>query len=81
VTLAFFTGALASGFTAAGMSTLLIWIGTVVTGSSDPWGWAPWVVALVAIAFAAGTYVAEWVAYRRTLVRMRATGEPWAYRD
>ena len=81
MTVAFATGALASGFTAAGLSTLLIWIATVVTGSSDPWQWAPWVVALVALAFAAGTYFAEWVAYRRTLARMRSTGEPWAYRD
>ena len=81
MTLAFATGALASGFTAAGLSTLLIWIATVFTGSSDPWGWAPPVVALVAVAFAAGTYFAEWVAYRRSLATMRSTGEPWAYRD
>lgn len=81
MTLAFLTGALASGFTAAGLSTLLIWVATVVTGSSDPWGWAPSVVALVAVAFAAGTYFAELVAHRRTLGRMRAAGEPWAYRD
>ena len=79
--LAFLTGALASGFTAAGLSTLIIWIATVVTGSSEPWGWAPPVVALVAVAFAAATYLAERTAHRRTLVRMRATGEPWAYRD
>jgi len=81
VTLAFLTGAIASGFTAAGLSALLIWVATVVTGSSDPWGWAPWVVALVAIAFAAGTYFAELVAHRRSLARMRSTGEPWAYRE
>ncbi len=81
MTLAFATGALASGFTAAGLSTLLIWMATVVTGSSAPWGWAPSVVALVAIAFGAGTYFAEWIAYRRTQARMRSTGEPWAYRD
>ena len=81
MTLAFATGALASGFTAAGLSTLLIWIATVVTDSSEPWRWAPAVVAVVALAFAAGTYFAEWIAYRRTLARMRSTGEPWAYRD
>ena len=81
MTLAFLTGAIASGFTAAGLSALLIWVATVVTGSSDPWGWAPWVVALVAIAFAAGTYFAELVAHRRSLARMRSTGEPWAYRE
>ncbi|MCA1587936.1 MAG: hypothetical protein LC744_04620 [Chloroflexi bacterium] len=62
MTLAFATGALASGFTAAGLSTLLIWIATVLTGSSAPWGWAPSVVALVAITFGAGTYFAEWIA-------------------
>jgi hypothetical protein len=81
MTVAFLTGALASGFTAAGLSTLLIWIATVVTGSSDPWGWAPSVVALVAVAFTAATYVAERIAHRRTLATMRSTGEPWAYRD
>ena len=81
MTLAFLTGALASGFTAAGLSTLLVWVATVVTGSPDPWGWAPSVVALVAVVFAAGTYLAERFAYRRTMARMRSTGEPWAYRD
>ena len=81
MTLAFLTGALASGFTAAGLSALLIWIVTVVSGSNDPWAWAPWLVALVAIVFAAGTYFAELVAHRRTIARMRATGEPWAYRE
>jgi hypothetical protein len=81
VTLAFLTGALASGFTAAGLSALLIWVGTVITGSSDPWAWAPWVVALIALLFAAGTYVAEWVAHRRARALMRSHGEPWAFRE
>jgi hypothetical protein len=81
VTLAFLTGAIASGFTAAGLSTVLIWIATVVTGSRDPWAWAPWVVAAVAVLVAVATYLAEGIAYRRTLARMRATGEPWAYRE
>ena len=39
--LAFFTGAIASGFTAAGLTALLIWIATVLAGSSDPWSIAP----------------------------------------
>jgi len=74
VTLAFLTGAVASGFTAAGMSALLIWIVTVISGSSDPWSWAPWVVAFVAILFAAGTYFAEWITHRRSLARKRSHG-------
>jgi hypothetical protein len=81
VTLAFLTGALASAVMAAGLSALLIWIGTVVTGSTDAWAWAPWVVAAIALLVAVGTYLAEGIAYRRTLARMRATGEPWAYRE
>ena len=81
MTLAFLTGALASGFTAAGLATLLVWVATVVTGSREPWSWAPWVVAAIAILVAGGTYLAEGMAYRRTLTRMRATGEPWAYRE
>jgi hypothetical protein len=42
---------------------------------------APALIGLVAIAFGAGTYLAERIAYRRTLARMRATGEPWAFRE
>jgi hypothetical protein len=40
-------------------------------------------VLVVAVAFivAAATYVAEGIAHRRTLARMRSTGEPWAYRE
>ena len=79
--LAFLTGAVASGFTAAGLTALLIWIATVLSGSSDPWSIAPWLVTLVAALVAIGTYVAEGIAHRRTLARMRSTGEPWAYRQ
>ena len=79
--LAFLTGAVASGFNAAGLTTLLIWIVTVVSGSADPWSIAPWLVSVVAAIVAVATYVAEEVAHRRTLARMRSTGEPWAYRD
>ena len=79
--LAFVTGAVASGFTAAGLTALLIWIATVVAGSSDPWSIAPWLVSLVAALVAIATYVAEGIAHRKTLAQMRSTGEPWAYRE
>lgn len=79
--LAFLIGALASGFTAAGLTTLLIWISTVISGSTDPWSIAPWLVSAVAALVAVATYVAEGIAHRRTLQRKRSTGEPWAYRD
>ena len=80
MTLAFLTGAVASGFTAAGLTGLLIWIATVLSGSSDPWSVAPWLVSVVAALVAIGTFAAEKIAYRRTMSRMNATGEPWAYR-
>ena len=38
-------------------------------------------VAAAAAVAAIGTYIAEAIVYRRTLARMRSTGEPWAYRD
>jgi hypothetical protein len=79
--LAFLTGALAAGFVAAAMTTLVIWIVTVSLGSSEAWSIAPLVVTLAAGVFAAGTYVAERVAHRRTLARMRSIGEPWAFRE
>jgi hypothetical protein len=79
--LAFATGAVASGFTAAGLTTLLIWVATVLSGSSEAWSIAPWIVSLAAAAVAIATYFAERIVYRRSLARMRATGEPWAYRS
>jgi len=79
--LAFVTGAVASGFTVAGLTALLIWISTVVSGSTDPWSIAPWLVSAVATLVAFATYIAEGIAHRRTLQRKRSTGEPWAYRD
>lgn len=79
--LAFATGAIASGVTAAGLTTLVIWIATALTRSSEPWDVAPWIVAVVAAAFGIGTYLAERIAYARSLARMRATGEPWAFRE
>ena len=79
--LAFLIGAVASGFTAASLTALLIWMATLIAGSTDPWSVAPWLVSVVAALVAIGTYLAEGIAHRRTLVRMRSTGEPWAYRD
>lgn len=79
--LAFVIGAVASGFTAAGLTALVIWIATVISRSPDPWSIAPWLIVVVAFIVAAATYVAEGIAHRRTLARMRSTGEPWAYRE
>ena len=79
--LAFVVGAVASGFTAAGLTALVIWIATVLTRSADPWAIAPVLVVAVAFVVAAATYIAEGIAHRRTLAQMRSTGEPWAYRD
>ena len=75
--LAFLTGAVAS----AGLTALLIWIATVLSGSSDPWSMAPWLVGGVATLVAIGTFVAEKIAHRRMMSGRRATGEPWAYRE
>ena len=79
--LAFLTGAVATGFTAAGLTTLLVWIASVLAGSGGPWAIAPWLVSAVAALVAVATYVAEGLAYRRTLAHMRSIGEPWAYRQ
>ena len=78
---AFVTGALAAGFTGAGLSALVIWVLTVLTASGDAWRVAPLVVAATAAAFAVLTYVAEHAIHRRSRERKRATGEPWAYRE
>jgi hypothetical protein len=80
VTLAFVTGALASGLLGGGLAGVIIWIVTVLTGSSDPWSVAP-LVAATGMVVAGGTYVAERIVYRRGQQRQRAIGEPWAYRD
>lgn len=79
--MAFLIGAVASGFMAAGLTALAIWVATVVSGSTDPWSIAPWLVSLIAAAVALATYVAEGVVHRRSLSRMRSIGEPWAYRE
>lgn len=79
--LAFATGALSTGFTAAGLTTIVIWLVTLVTGSSVPWSVAPWLVPVVAAVVAGATYLAEFVIHRRSHLRMRSIGEPWAYRE
>jgi len=79
--LAFVVGAAASGFAAAGLTAVLVWSGTVVSGSADSWAIAPWLIAGVALLVAVATYVAEGIAYRRSLARARSDGEPWAYRS
>lgn len=78
---AFITGALASAVAGVALVTVLLWVITVVSGSPAAWSLAPWLVLGAAVVFALGTFVAERFAYRRSLARMRATGEPWAYRE
>ena len=79
--LAFGTGALAGGVAAIALVAVGTWIVTVATGSADAWAVAPWVMLGAAVLIAAGTYLAERISYRRTMARMRAMGEPWAYRE
>lgn len=78
--LGFLTGALASGIAAGGLTAALIWLTTLLTGSGGAWDVAPYLILVVALAFAAATYVAERTARARDLRRQRAIGEPWAYR-
>ena len=79
--LAFVVGAVASGFSASGLTALVVWIGTVLSGSGEAWGIAPWLIAGVGLLVAVATYVAEGIAHRRTLAVKRSHGEPWAYRS
>jgi uncharacterized membrane-anchored protein len=79
--LAFATGAVASGLVGAGLTALLVWVATVVTGSSEPWSVAPILVAAAAALVGGATYLAERIVYRRSMERQRAIGEPWAYRE
>lgn len=78
--LAFATGALASGLVAGGITGVLVWIATIVTGSSDPWSVAPILVTIAAAVIGGATYLAERIVYRRSMERQRSMGEPWAYR-
>ena len=79
--LAVATGALASGLVGGGLTGLVIWVATVVTGSSDPWSVAPMLVAAAGAVVGGATYLAERIVYRRSMERQRAIGEPWAYRS
>ena len=81
MTLAFLTGALASAVAAAGLTVLVVWIVTLVTGSTDPWAATPWLVSAVALVIGSATFLAERFVRERDLARKRATGEPWAYRQ
>ena len=81
MTLAFATGALASALAAAGLTALVVWIATVVSGSADPWAMGPWLIPMAAVVIGAATFFAERYLYERTNARKRATGEPWAYRE
>lgn len=78
---AFATAALEAAFAAAALAALAIWIATVVLDSPEPWSLAPVIIGLVAVAFGVATYLAERVAHRRTMLRKRAIGEPWAFRE
>ena len=79
--LAFATGAMASALAAAGLTALVVWVVTVVTGSSDPWAVAPWLIPVVAVVIGGATFLAERYLHERTGDRKRRTGEPWAYRS
>ena len=78
---AFTTGAIASGFAAAGLTALIVWVSTVFSGSAAIWNSAPWLVTAAGAVVAAATYVAEYDLHRRMGARQRSTGEPWAYRN
>lgn len=80
MTLAFMTGALASAVLGAGLTTAVVWVATLISGSTDPWAAAPWIVSAVALVVGAATFLAERAVHERELGRRRATGEPWAYR-
>ena len=79
--LAFLTGALSAGLAAGALAVLAVWVLTVLVGSPGPWALAPWLVSFAALGFGSATYFGERIAYRRSLARMRAVGEPWAYRE
>jgi hypothetical protein len=81
VAFAFIVPALASGAVASALAAGVSWLVDTLTGASLG-GAAPWVIlgagALVAIL----VFVAERIALAREAhrLRMRGTGEPWAYR-
>jgi hypothetical protein len=77
----FAVGALACGLTVAGLAGVVMWIVTVLTGSTDPWAIAPVVITALGALAVVATYIAEVIVDRATQARKRATGEPWAYRE
>lgn len=78
--LAFLTGALAAGLATSGLTALVVWVITVISGSSALWGVGGWLIAGLGLLVAGLTYLAERFARERTFARQRASGEPWAYR-
>lgn len=79
--MAFLTAALASGFSAAALATLVVWVVSMVTGSADPWTAAPWLIVAATAIVTGTTYLAEVLVYGRAMRRRRSLGEPWAFRD
>lgn len=79
--LAYLTGGLAAGVAVAALSTVVVWAVTVLSGSSEPWAVAVWLVPLLAGLAVVATYAAEAAVDRATQARKRSTGEPWAYRE
>jgi type IV secretory pathway VirB2 component (pilin) len=79
--LAFLTAALSATFVIGVLAMIAIWGVSALTGARDVWRWAVPVVGLLAVAFGTATYLGERIAHRRTLARMRAKGEPWAFRE
>ncbi len=79
--LAFLTGALGAGLAVAGLTAFVLWVVTLITGSSSAWTVAIWLIPGIAGLATVATYVAEVIVERGTQSRKRSTGEPWAYRD
>ena len=69
------------GLAAAGLTALLVWVVTVVTGSSDPWSVGPWLIPGAAAVIGGATFLAERYLHQPNVRRKRSTGEPWAYRE
>lgn len=79
--LAFATGAVAAAAVVAVLVSVVIWVVTVIAGASGAWALAPAVIGGLAALFGVATYLAERAVHRRERSRMRAIGEPWAFRD
>jgi hypothetical protein len=77
--LAFATGALAAGVAAGALAALAVWLVDLLA-ANDVWSVGRWLVLGLGLAIAVLTFVGERIAHARTVARMRAIGEPWAYR-